>query len=766
MAIRLERIRALGETSKDDSVMLNNTELSTSRLARHSSDQQHPNTSNEIALKQSNLSKARGSHDSSSPDSLHPKDSLLSAEQPHYREVSRIAPTSSSSEGCQRPCDEMPSSCSYNLRPPDPRNTNSSKASSDFSSNCRHDCTDIEDSQTPDSKDKSATPQDAKKLVLQGLLSASPSDRRHPKTGDEFQLEQWHDHLDMPGLRSNSLSNNRHPKDLNPLLSSGRARDCFRTLYLLNSECSKASDGRSPGRDHTWHPLAHSIARLSSLRHTNLISPLAPASADAIARSCDHEGPILTNPLLISPVKSRIIDNPHWREIHASRLHIREASQNSRAPSSPRIAQRVLNQLHARTGDNAPFRRLRDFTDPRALQFSGMEDNLLVSPIFNSDDPLRVLLALTSSNTVVHSCGYHGVEDNLKFFLRLKASTSARRLVMNWPPDSLREIATVNCTPVSTGTVDNREATNIQPKCFGNSTPADKDTLVQIIASASAAELPYDGNTVTCHHVRSACVYPASIQRQTTEATRPSHEASMGLPHNFKYTPPPRAVRLSDNQLRLANASPERNGTMECWQWRAEDKLLVSQPHPLSFNDIGPLQAQAHDTAHRPDCHPTPEDRQRSANPGFTFNCQHERTDIGCSPTCNIAQLPCPRLPGSLEFRNAYIDQGSHIRRQFNPREQLLLPLLTAIFSSRPPAIPRSDLTNVPAGLPRARSITMPSYAHDTLISIVRRSKADQEHELRPQRSPNGDSLHGQRLKAGDEWPASGSHEVANFSSP
>ena len=186
-----------------------------------------------------------------------------------------------------------------------------------------------------------------------------------------------------------------------------------------------------------------------------------------------------------------------------------------------------------------------------------------------------------------------------------------------------------------------------------------------------------------------------------------------------------------------------------------------------------------------PDCCPTPEDRRQSANPGVASNCQHERTDIGCSPTCDITQLPCPRMPGSLEFQNANIDQGSCIGRQLDPREQLLFPFhtdtaqnqstmpvqahndnveATAIFSSRPPAISRSDLTNVPAGLPRARSITRSSYAHDTLISIVRRSEADEEHELRPWRSPNGDSLHGQCSKVGDERLASRSHKVANFS--
>src|ERR1700733_7665130 len=350
VASRLERIRALGETSKDDSVMPNDTEPLTSRLARHSSDQRHPNVSNGFALK---LSK------------------------------------------------------------------------------------------TPPKK--------------RSLHSASPLDHQRSKTGDEFQLEQWHDRSNTPGLRSNSSSISRYPKDFDPLILLGRADDCIRTPFPLKSQCSRASDGRPFGREHIWCPLAHSIAQLSSLQLTSPISPLAPASADAIARLCHHEGPILTNPLLISPVKSRITNNnPRYarRDLHASRLRIREASRNSQAPSSPRIAQPVLNQLHIRTGDNAPFRQRRDFTDSRALRFLGMKDNLLVSPISNSNYPPRVLLALTNSDTVVHLCGYHGFEDSSEFFSRLKVSTSARCLVMNWPPNSLREITTINCTPASTDTMD------------------------------------------------------------------------------------------------------------------------------------------------------------------------------------------------------------------------------------------------------------------------------------------------------------------------
>ena len=277
------------------------------------------------------------------------------------------------------------------------------------------------------------------------------------------------------------------------------------------------------------------------------ITPLSDDSHENSMRAATENADLHELELLRkSPTAARSTGSPSY---YTSQTWAGSKPQNSQAPASPRIAQHMLNQFHPRSGDKASCGRLRDFTDSRALRLSGMEDNLLASPIFNSDSPLRVQLPSPEPS-------------------QLRVFTSARCLSMNWPPDNLREIVTINCTPASTDTVDNREAANNR---FCKAILADKDAMAQTIASAGAAELPYDGNTLTCYHVPS--VYPTFIQRQTTEGPkysarrqfesyttqisanpltmRLSHEASKGQPRDFDDTPPARASCSSGHQLLL-----------------------------------------------------------------------------------------------------------------------------------------------------------------------------------------------------------------------
>ena len=129
--------------------------------------------------------------------------------------------------------------------------------------------------------------------------------------------------------------------------------------------------------------------------------------------------------------------------------------------------------------DKAPAERLRYFAESRALRFSGMKDNLPVSPT---------------------------------------VSTSEQRLVRNWSPDSLCEMAT--CTPASTDTANNRKAMKTQPKCFGNSTRAEEGSTTQTIARAGMAGLPCDGKAQTRYLASKIC--PTAFRRRMTEGPKPS----------------------------------------------------------------------------------------------------------------------------------------------------------------------------------------------------------------------------------------------------
>ena len=419
---------------------------------------------------------------------------------------------------------------------------------------------------------------------------------------------------------------------------------------------------------------------------------------------------------------------------YASQSWAGSKPRSSQAPSSPRIAQRMLNQFHPRTSDKASFGRQRDFTDSRALRCSGMEDNLLVSPTFNSNNPPRILLA------------------SPECFSRLRVFTSARRLAMNWPLNSLREITTINCTPASTDAVDNREATHTRPKRFCNSTPADKDTMVQTIASAGAAALPYSSDTLMCYRVQS--VYPTFTQRQTTEATKPSHEAA------FEDTSLARASCSSDHQLLLAIASSERTGATKCWQWRAEDKWLVSQaydssisrPRPSRF-DCLKASTQAQDTAQQPGPRaPSHSDTRHLKVPNSLLSSGRSckvslgslttRSSHGQHPgtegkpltlrSLDVAEFPSPRFPSSPDLRHLRIGGWTQYKR-LSSASRLWRNLIEYA------TVPQSNHVRT-RGKPTMHQPRMPSQEReeDTLISLLHcESHPATSSGIRHSRSPD-----------------------------
>jgi hypothetical protein len=238
-----------------------------------------------------------------------------------------------------------------------------------------------------------------------------------------------------------------------------------------------------------------------------------------------------------------------------------------------------------------------------------MEDNPLESPIFNSNNPLWTHLATRQEHLVtlaismsignwalVHDCtitiSYHSFEDNPEFFSRFRVFTSVRRFVMNWPPDSLREIATrtINRTPAGTNTVDNHEATNIRPKHFCKSAPADKGTMVQTIASASMAEPPYDGNTPTCYHIWS--IHPTLIQRQTTEGPKTPAQLPLASPL-FPSSPDPRHSRIGSRTQDKRFPSSSR-----LWQDPIEYAVVLQSNHDRTRSEstrhYSPMPSQMH----------------------------------------------------------------------------------------------------------------------------------------------------------------------------
>jgi hypothetical protein len=143
------------------------------------------------------------------------------------------------------------------------------------------------------------------------------------------------------------------------------------------------------------------------LRRSRNFKISCPWNAESLMTSNDHvpERRKLIGPC---PMESRFppasANSHHYPIFSTLDPWDKSKPQNLRTPSGPRIAQRVLNQSHPGTDNNASFGQLRDFADSRALHFSGMEDNRLVSPIFNCNNPLRMQLASTSNETMVHLC--------------------------------------------------------------------------------------------------------------------------------------------------------------------------------------------------------------------------------------------------------------------------------------------------------------------------------------------------------------------------
>ena len=424
--------------------------------------------------------------------------------------------------------------------------------------------------------------------------------RRYSRASSSYQPKQGPERSNRSSLRSSSSLMGRLPNDRDSLLPAEQAHDQdvglppsttttrlrrprnFKISRPWNSEGLMNSDDHVPGRRELIGPCP-------------MESRFPPASANS------HHCPIFST-------------SDPWDK---------SKPWNLRTPSSPRIAQRVLNQSHPGNSDNASFGRLREFADSRALRFSGMEDNLLVSPIFNCNNPLRIQLASTSNDTVVHLCndnslatrqnyiltlamsidnwtlmhdciftiGYHGFKDIPEFFSRLRILV--QHLTMNWPPDSLREITTINCTPASTDTADNREATNTWSKHLCKSALADKDTMVQTIASAGMAEIPYDGNTLMCYHVRS--VHPTFIQRQTTEGPKTPAQLQLASPR-FPCSPDPRHSRIGG-----WTQDKRFSSTSRLWQDPIVYAAVLQSDHDRTRSEptrhYSPMPSQMHEDA-------------------------------------------------------------------------------------------------------------------------------------------------------------------------
>ena len=164
-----------------------------------------------------------------------------------------------------------------------------------------------------------------------------------------------------------------------PLMRKDEAPHQRRTRFKRVAKQSEPDALRSGSEKSSRMRVANGrITPLSDDSHEN--------SMRAAAENADlHELELLRE----SPTAARSTGSPSY---YTSQTWAGSKPQNSQAPASPRIAQHMLNQFHPQTGDKASCGRLRDFTDSRALRLSGMEDNLLASPIFNSDSPPRVQL--------------------------------------------------------------------------------------------------------------------------------------------------------------------------------------------------------------------------------------------------------------------------------------------------------------------------------------------------------------------------------------